>query len=42
MGGAGKMGESCRLYEKKYIKKVIGLFVIINIPANCDGSLMDL
>lgn len=37
------MGEPCRLSMKKSLYlKVIGLFVIINIPKDCDGILMDL
>ncbi len=37
-----RSGESCRLYEKKFYLKVIGLFTVISIPGNCDEILMDL
>ena len=37
------MGESCRRkYEKDLCKKAVRLFVIINIPGNCDRNLMEL
>ena len=38
------MGESYRLkYEKKYLyKRLFASLQVLNIPGNCDGSLMDL
>lgn len=40
---AGKMGGILPAVMKKVLSlKVIGLFTVINIPENCDGSLTDL
>lgn len=36
------MGDLAGSIKKRILKRVIGLFVIINIPGNFDVNLMDL
>lgn len=43
-GGAGKIGgdPAGRSMKKRFMLRVVSLFMIINIPGKCDGNLMDL
>lgn len=36
------MGDPAGSMKKSLFKRVISLFVIINIPGNCEGILIDL
>ena len=40
--GSRQDGDPAGSMKKSILKRVIGLFVIINIPENCDGNLIDL